>query len=536
MRSSLVSCATFHQYQSALQFGLSWFLAIIALGVTPAVVGDGGYYQGPASVVLTAAELPSGYDFGTVTDVALLDFDTDGRRDVVAAWYATDIEKVFPPRRILTLFRNTGVGFEVYREFDLYIPDENMPALSVFYQGTSEIAVGDFDGDGDDDLAVFAFFGDEMWLIENMGDGDFAKYLRYPFDINSSGMFITPPEALAADFDGDGREELVYIADPIHKWDGYALHFWKSDGTIAGMHRVFWEGVGQAPTLSWRRGLAVADFDGDGMSDLCFGGEKNPSYEVGPVLVFWHGLELASGTFAVHCEVPTVYPSDVIAVRPNAQCLSGVLVCDVLGREIEYWAHACAGEVDFTRKSGETGYAALRPVRGMIGVAADIDGDGDADLVTKQQVGRESDRNQIEVTTGASQGAVWTRVEPSPVDTLGFVDEHRNPLLRPRNLAVGDLVGNTLPEVVAGFGLRMTDPDLGTLVLEVAIWVNGCVGDADLDGDVDFEDLVLIGAALETCEGDPDYSPLADLDKNGCVTRDDWQIAVDDLGCNAAGY
>jgi hypothetical protein len=47
------------------------------------------------------------------------------------------------------------------------------------------------------------------------------------------------------------------------------------------------------------------------------------------------------------------------------------------------------------------------------------------------------------------------------------------------------------------------------------------VGDFDLDGDVDIDNLATLLAAYATCEGDPGYIPAADLDGDGCIHLDD---------------
>jgi hypothetical protein len=49
-------------------------------------------------------------------------------------------------------------------------------------------------------------------------------------------------------------------------------------------------------------------------------------------------------------------------------------------------------------------------------------------------------------------------------------------------------------------------------------------GDLDGDGDVDYDDYLLFRTAYGSCDGDANFLPAADLDKDGCVTINDYRI------------
>jgi hypothetical protein len=478
----------------------------------------------PHPLVLTVADLPSSIDSGTVTDVQVADFNGDGRKDIAVAWYATDNEDPPASQRVLSIYLGAGgPSFAPPITFNLYSYDPATPALSIFRRGTSEIGVGDFDGDGDLDLAVLPFFGDELWFIENLGGGAFAPHLAFMFGTNQS-LLCTPPAALTADFDGDGRDELVYLVDPVLYPDDLALHFWKTDGAIADMYRLDWDGFGDTLPMQWTRGLTIADFDGDGQPDVCFTRAQNAPQEDGPVFTVWHGLNPATGLFQVWNEFPSVLCSDIAATRPDPNCRPGVVLTDLNGTLVQYWAAECTGDVDFHLGVEVTGYAGLSYNRGMGAVMGDVDGDGDQDLVTKQKLGQASDSNQIEITLCSGAGTVWRRVNPTPIDTTGLQNQQTNQILRPRNLAVADLFGNTLPEIVAGFSLWDSK-------LKVAVWPNSCLADVNRDGGTGYVDLVALLAAIGTCTGDPAFNPDADFDKNGCITSADLGTMIHDYEC-----
>lgn len=483
----------------------------------------------PIPLTLTVATLGDEFNPADISDVEVADFNGDGRKDIAVAWFATDPDDRSNNLRYLTLYFGVGThGFERAVDIDLYIPDEQIEALSVFRNGSSDIGVGDFDGDGDLDLAVTVFFGDELWFIENLGDGQFVPYLKFPFGYNSTGNFQTPPEALAADFDGDGRDELVYIADALQYIQGYMLHFWKTDNTIANMHRVYWEGI-SGTQVQYTRGLALADFDGDDRPDLCFSGSVNPPYEDDPVLVFWHNLNTSTRRFDVQLEYPGFLCSDVVAVQPDPLCPPGVLLTDLDGTQVEYWAQPCGGAMDFYLAAAEDGYAGLAPNRGMTAEIGDVDGDGDPDLVTRQKLGGLSDENQIEVTLYAPHGQMWTRTKRVQINTSGFQDLPWTEHLRPRNLAVADLFGNTLPEIVAGFGPAPAD-DPHESLLRVAYWANDCIADVTMDGRTNMADLAAILADFGRPV--PPANPEADLNKDGVVDLGDISVFLADFGCD----
>ncbi len=487
----------------------------------------------PAPLTLTVAVLAEETDCADITDVEVADFNGDGRNDIAVAWYMTDLDEMANNLRTLTLYFGTGAdSFDRAADIDLYIPNYVIEALSIFRNGPADVGVGDFDGDGDADLAVTPFFGDELWLIENLGDGAFTRHLKFPFGFNSTGNFQTPPEAMAADFDQDGRDELVYIADPHFYVQGSIIHFWQTSNTILNMHRVNWEGIEGGVAVQWTRGLAIADFNTDGRPDLCFSGSINPPEEDDPLLVFWYDLNTSTRRFAVHLEYPSFLCSDAVAVQPDPACPPGVLLTDLDGTQIEFWAHQCDDSMGFYLAAAEDGYAGYAVNHGMAAEAADVDGDGDLDLVTRQKLGSLSDDEQIEITLNGAQGQEWTRVDPTPISTEGFQNELYSEILRPRNLAVADLFGNTLPEIVAGFGPSPPPGpglDDGEL-LRVAYWANSCLGDVTLDGRTDVADLATLLAEFGQAGGPP-LNPDADLNKDGQVDLADLNMVLADYGC-----
>ncbi len=111
-----------------------------------------------------------------------------------------------------------------------------------YYVDTSrELAVGDFDGDGYDD--VFQATGTSFVYSR-------AGRREWKFLMASSGRL---DHLLLGDFNGNGRTDVLFLAR-----EGW---YWSLDGVGA------WRRVGPAASIPKRR-LLVGDFNGDGKSDV----------------------------------------------------------------------------------------------------------------------------------------------------------------------------------------------------------------------------------------------------------------------------
>ena len=258
-----------------------------------------------------------------------------------------------------------------------------------------------------------------------------------------------------------------------------------------------------------------------------------------PVFTVWYGFDPQAERFNVLNTYPAMYCSDATAVTALDGCPSGILLTDIDGTKSQYWAPVCNGSVGFTLGTEVTGYAGLAPGRGMAAVGADLDGDGAPDIVTKQLRGSTTDANQIEITVSSGGGSQWTRVLPNPINTSGLATQTYNGILRPHDVVVADLRGNSLPEIIAGFAASYSVRDgiPNARTIKVGIWQD-CLGDVNKDGRTDCLDLGLVPAALGQHVGSPLFNPDADVDKDGWVSAADLALVRSDFGCtcwNAPG-
>lgn len=130
--------------------------------------------------------------------------------------------------------------------------------------GIIHVPVADFDGDGDLDIAAGVTQDEEeLWGFENTGKGQFTArklWFTHNFDLGSAGL-------LASDIDGDGDEDMILPAgDNLEDFDPFpqpyhgCYLFENSGGWQFTMKRI--------ADLGGTYGAATGDIDGDGDKDI----------------------------------------------------------------------------------------------------------------------------------------------------------------------------------------------------------------------------------------------------------------------------
>jgi hypothetical protein len=117
------------------------------------------------------------------------------------------------------------------------------------------VVIGDFNGDGNLDLAVADFRSQQVSILLGNGNGTFQAEKGYPTGSN-------PSYVVAADFNGDGKLDLALASTPLSGSPGnvVSLLLGNGDGTF-GAPVLFGTG-----SLSYS--AAAGDFNGDGAVDL----------------------------------------------------------------------------------------------------------------------------------------------------------------------------------------------------------------------------------------------------------------------------
>ncbi|MHB8420462.1 MAG: FG-GAP repeat domain-containing protein [Myxococcales bacterium] len=267
------------------------------------------------------------------------------------------------------------------------------------------LAMGDFNGDGEPDLAVTNAGDDTVSVLLNQGSGTFAAQVTYPTGLN-------PWSIAAGNFHGDGGADLA-IANEAG-WDGgstVSVLLNQGSGTFTA--RVPYA-VGLNP---WS--VVVGDFNGDGEPDLATGNDTSSTISI--------LLNQGNGAFAA--QVSYLLPAGTLCVATgdvNGDGLLDIVASDDIsvGSAVEVLLNQGNG-VFGTPVSYSDGSSYPRAL-----AVGDLNGDGKLDLAA---VGSADDTLDILLNQGGGTFA-------APVTyAAGF---------GPDAVAVGDFNGDGMLDVV----------------------------------------------------------------------------------------
>lgn len=183
---------------------------------------------------------------GLPSQIEVNDLDGDGKADLAVG--AGDYT--------LHVFKNSSVGSNIS-----FAPRQD---YTLSYNSTQSVCLSDIDGDGKVDLISPNYLSDSMVILRNTGTPgtiSFAAPFVYHIGINTSF-------ALARDMDGDGKNDLV-LASGIYDYPGFNMPdtliiLVKNLSTPGNF--VF--GTPVSYPVHSPSEFALADFDGDGKPDV----------------------------------------------------------------------------------------------------------------------------------------------------------------------------------------------------------------------------------------------------------------------------
>jgi hypothetical protein len=368
--------------------------------MTDLLLGNGdGTFQGAISVAV-------GGSAGSVASfLAVGDFNGDGKLDAILNdQYGGN----------LYLFAGDGKGgFQAPQTIDAL-------AGGGVQTGPTGAAAGDFNGDGELDLAVTESFTGQVAVLLNSASG-----LQLSGTFSSGGS--TPGLVVAADFNGDGKLDLaVANAANLSPFQPGNLAVFFGDG-----HGGFQ--LSQTYTAgAWPLGLAVADLNHDGYPDLVvtdYGGDPSVSPRTpGAVYVF---LNDGHGGFQAPSQLAAggAYPYAVWIGDVNGDGKPDLVVASE-NANVTYSLAVLPGNGDGTFQAPTTVSTGYHPS----GVAfGDFNGDGIVDLMVSHCCGA----TDMTFMQGNGDGTFQPEV-------------HFNSAANSFAVAAADLNGDGKPDLIVG--------------------------------------------------------------------------------------
>lgn len=281
----------------------------------------------------------SGYDTSKVTDRTVSgDFDGDGKTDIATMYdYGNGGSRIH-------VFKSTGGSFS-YDNANGWWNSTGYTASRV----TGRMVVGDYNGDGKDDIATMYDYGNQesrMHVFLSTGssftyDNANGWWSAKGYDANKvTGRMV------AGDFNGDGKDDVAAMYD--YGNGESRIHVFKSTGKSFNYDdsNGWWNSKGFTATSVTDR-IVAGDFNGDGVDDIA------TMYDYG------------SGGSKMH-----VFTSTKSKFTYN----------------YGWWS--------------STGYTASKVTGRM--VAGDFNGDGKDDVATMYDYGNEESRIHVFKSTGSS--------------------------------------------------------------------------------------------------------------------------------------
>jgi len=340
------------------------------------------------------------------------DFNNDGKLDLAVASMRCDPAK--DPRESCQEYTTAGqvsilIG-DGTGKFEEFIESELRRSPFAVAESPSSIAVGDLDGDGNQDFVTTHPTVDKVTVRQGNGKVDF--YREKSFLV---GRGKAPSEAVIADLNGDGIEDLA-TANTVG--DSVSILLGKLGREIRrGVPTKRWEAdlsaefkVGNGP-----QAIAVGDLNRDGNPDLA---TANADRDETVSILLGDG----AGEFAV-VHIPLGEGAKGLAIGD----LNGDRVPDLIA------THPGSDTLSILFGQGDGSFSAPRRFPGGVDptdvAVADLDGDGDQDIAVIS-----GSRSSLSILLNDG-GGEFTLAESYPVGKV------------PQAIAVGDFNRDGKPDI-----------------------------------------------------------------------------------------
>ncbi|HET9315786.1 MAG TPA: VCBS repeat-containing protein, partial [Vicinamibacteria bacterium] len=316
-----------------------------------------------------------------------------------------------------------------------------------------EAALADMDGDGDLDVVTVDLQDQEAGTVSiALGDGAgrFGAPTSYPVGAGSAWLAV-------GDLNQDGRPDVVVSNTQAQDASAITVYMNAGNGTLVSPHAL------PATPNAQPQGVAIADWNGDGNADVAVA-----LMWMGQVKVFWGN---GTGSFPSSTTVNTGFsPRSLSTAQIDGDGRLDLVVTSVDGARVFYGTgsgfvagsyldnfvygcdHVVAGDFTndghpdfvttgraltlFVNDGSGHGWSLRRSPVGEnpVGIASgDLDGDGNLDVAAAVYLG-----GTVSVYHGDGAG--------------NFARQDWGVGLAPNNLAIGDVNGDSRPDIVAPSG------------------------------------------------------------------------------------
>lgn len=294
------------------------------------------------------------------------DFDADGKDDIL---YADSADGMMVWR--------SGIESETHPAFLGMIRHEvgYMPLISPVVTGArpQHVAISDFDGDGDPDIVQFpSIFGNTPALFVNDGTGRFTvRRLVDDFSAIPPSTVEYPVGVVAGNFDGVGQSDIAILTNTFAGVEENYRQLLKIRIVRGGE-----SAVSQVSTFSGSAGLFVAaDFSGDGLDDLVY--DALPTTDMLGNVVFSDGCRILARKNSVSFHEPAIISTRVSFTDALAAAdLNGDGMADLIQGSI---STGQVFYVESTVVDSLPTFAEWAAMNGVSGEDVDTDGDGATD-------------------------------------------------------------------------------------------------------------------------------------------------------------